>query len=116
RSGTDNRTTTDFCPVTHDGAEFTEPRGNHAGFALNAYFFAVQSYVGKNDSGPEVSFVTNHRIPDAVEMWYLAIIENDAVFDLARISEDDAITDNHVFADIAAASDLAVVSDPCRPF
>src|SRR4029077_17271273 len=112
----DNRTTPDFYPVPHDRTEFSESGRNQSGFALNANFFAIQSNVRKYDSGSKGGFVADHRIPDVIEMWYLGIIKDDAVFEFARISKDGAIADDHIFPDITTASDLAVVSDPGRTF
>jgi hypothetical protein len=43
---------------------------------------------------------------------YLGAVKDDAVFKLARVAKNDAVTDDHIFPDIAAASDFAVVSDP----
>ena len=59
-------------------------------------------------------FVPNYRIPDIVKVGYLGVVEDNAVFKLARIAKNHAVADDHVFPDIAAASDFAVFSDPCR--
>ena len=46
----------------------------------------------------------------------VSVVEHDAIFEFARITEHDPITDDHVFAYITAAPYFAVVPDPCRAF
>jgi len=59
-------------------------------------------------------FVPNYRIPDIVKVGYLGVVKDNAVFKLARIAKNHGVADDHIFPDIAAASDFAVFSDPGR--
>jgi hypothetical protein len=49
-------------------------------------------------------------------MWDLRIIEEDAVLELTRIPHHHAVPNDHIFAHVASASDLAILSNPRRPF
>jgi hypothetical protein len=112
RSRADNRAAPDLRSVADDSPKFSEPGSDQSGFAPDAYFFAIQSNIRKDDSSSEMRLIPEHRIPHVIEMWYFRVIKNDAVFELARISKDNAIADDHVFPDITAASNLAVIPDP----
>src|SRR5438105_32549 len=60
--------------------------------------------------------MTEDRVADVIEMRHLRFIEQDAILELARVPHHDAISDDHIFAYIAAAPDMTVLSDPRRPF
>ena len=49
-------------------------------------------------------------------MRHFGVVEDDAILKFAGIAEHDAVTDDHVFADVTAAAYFAVASDPGRAF
>ena len=49
-------------------------------------------------------------------MRHLRFIEQDAVLEFARVPHHHAVADDHVFPHVTAAADVAVLSDPGRPF
>jgi hypothetical protein len=77
------------------------------------YLFAVESEIRDNHTGSEMRFVSEHRVANIAEMRNLGLVEDDAVFEFARITEDDAITNDHVLPDITTTANLAIVPDPC---
>jgi len=64
----------------------------------------------------EMRAMTEDRIADVTEMRNLRVVENDAVFELARVAHDDAVPDDHIFAHITTAADMAVFANPGRTF
>jgi hypothetical protein len=107
---------TDLCPIADDGPKFAQSGRNELGFRFYSDLLTVQSDVGEDDTGAEVDLITQHRITDVTEVRNVGVIENDAIFELARIAEHDPVADDDVFAYITAAPDFAVVSDPGRAF
>src|SRR5438132_12771202 len=60
--------------------------------------------------------ITKDRIAHVIEMRRLRLVEENAVFEFARVSHDDAIAHNDVLAHVTTAADLAIFADPGRPF
>src|SRR4029077_15493883 len=60
--------------------------------------------------------MTNDRITHVIEVRHLHFIEQDGVFEFAGVSHDYAVADDHVFAHVTTAADVAVFTDPRRAF
>src|SRR6266404_210020 len=60
--------------------------------------------------------MTQDRIADIVEMRRLHFVEEDAIFEFARVSHDHAIAHNDVLAHVTTAANFAIFADPRRPF
>src|ERR671931_2405911 len=60
--------------------------------------------------------MTNDRVTHIIEVRYLHFIEQDGIFELAGVSHDDAVADDHIFAHVTAAANVAVFADPRRAF
>jgi hypothetical protein len=114
RTGTNDRVATDLCTVAYNRPKFAQPGRNELGFRFHRDLLAVQSDIGEDDTGAEVDLITQHGITDVTEVRYVGVIEDDAIFEFARIAEYDPVADDDVFADVAAASDFAIISDPGR--
>src|SRR5438477_538231 len=74
---------------------------------------AVRSNECRSD--PAVTNVSN-RITYVIEVRHLYFIEEDGVFEFAGVSHDYAIPDDHVFAHVTTAANVAVFADPRRAF
>src|SRR6266567_3366054 len=60
--------------------------------------------------------ITQDRIADVIEMRRLHLVEEDAIFEFARVSHDHAIADNDVLAHVTTAANFAIFADPGRSF
>ncbi len=49
-------------------------------------------------------------------MRHLHFIEQDGILEFAGVPHDNTVADDHVFADVTAAANLAVFADPRRAF
>jgi hypothetical protein len=63
-----------------------------------------------------MSVVTEDRIANVIKMGRLHFVEKNAILELARVSHNHAIPDDHVLAHVTAAPNLAIFADPCRAF
>jgi hypothetical protein len=120
RIATDDRTrandgvTANLCPVAYNRSKFAQAGRNELGFRFHRDLLTVQSDIGEDDTGAEMDLITQHGVTDVTEVRDVGIVEDDAIFEFARISEHDPVTDDDVFADVAAAPDFAIVADPGR--
>ncbi len=76
----------------------------------------IEFHVRKNHAGAEMCTVTQNGIAHVIKMRRLCFIEENAIFELARISHHHAIAHHYILAHIAAAADVAILADPGRPF
>ena len=74
----------------------------------------IQFHIRENHARAEMRPIAENRIADVTEMRHLRFVEEDAVLELAGISHHHAVADDHVFAHVTAAADVAVLSDPGR--
>src|SRR5215469_12388476 len=116
RARADYRLTTDLGVITDDGAELAQPRCDRLVFVSQMDFFPVQSHICQNHSCPQVGLVAENGVTDIVKMRDLGPVEYYAIFKLARVTKDCAVANDHIFADITTASDLAIIADPGRTF
>jgi len=114
RAGIDHCVAADLRSIANDCAEFSEARRNVAIGCYHRDFRVIEFNVGENNACAQMCVVTNNRITDVIEMRHLYFIEQDRVFEFAGVSHDNAVANDHVFAHVAAAADVAVVADPCR--
>jgi hypothetical protein len=115
RTRANDRVTTDLCPVAYNRPKFAQPGLNELGFRFHSDLPAVQSDIGEDDTGAEMNLITQHGITNVTEVRDVGVIEDDAIFEFARITEHDSVADDDVFTDVAATPDFAIVSDPGRP-
>ena len=66
--------------------------------------------------GAEMRAMPQDGIADVIKMRHLRVIKQDAIFELARVPHHHSIPDDHVFAHVTSAPDVAVLSDPRWPF
>jgi len=114
RTRANDRVATDLCPVAYNRPKFAQPGRDELGFRFHSDLLAVQSDIGEDDTGAEMDLITQYGITDVTEMRNVGVIEDDAIFEFARIAKYDSVADDDVFADVAAASDFAIISDPGR--
>jgi hypothetical protein len=113
RPGAEHGLATDLSTVTDDRTELGQ-----TGFDSLAIFFAhrhkasVQSHVRADHSRSEVRFVSEDGITDIVIMRDLAPIEEQTVFELARIPEDAVIAYYDVFPEVGPAANDCPTTDP----
>src|SRR5438876_6524764 len=60
--------------------------------------------------------ITQDRIADVVEMRRLHLIEENTIFEFARISHNHAIAHHDVLAHVTTAADLTIFANPGRAF
>ena len=116
RAGIDHCVAADLRSIANDCAEFSEAGRNVAIGCYDRDFGVIELYVGENHARAQMCVVTNDRITDVIEMRHLHFIEQDGVLEFAGVSHDHAVADDHVFAHVAAAPNVAVFADPCRAF
>jgi hypothetical protein len=63
-----------------------------------------------------MGFVAKYGISHIIEMWHLGPVEDQTIFKLARISCHDAVSDDHILADVTPIPNLAILSNPSRTF
>lgn len=114
RAGVDDGVAADLGVVADDGAKFFQAGGDAFVAGGDEDFAAIKAHVGKDDAGAEVGLVAEDGIAHVVEVRDFAVVEEDAVLKFAGIAEDAVVTDDHVFANVAAAANLAVFADPGR--
>src|SRR5690242_15493938 len=74
----------------------------------------IELHVGKNRAGAEVRFVAKNGIADVIKVRHLNLVEENTILELARVTHDDAVAHDHVFADVAARANMAAFPDPSR--
>src|SRR5439155_23168744 len=79
-------------------------------------FRVIEFYVGENHARTKVSVVTQDGITDIIEVRYPRFIEQDAIFEFARVTHHNTIPSDDVLAHVTAAANLAVFADPSRAF
>ena len=114
RAGIDHCVAADLRSIANDRAEFSEARRNVAIGALHRDFAVIELYVGENHARAQMRVMTKNRITHVIEMRHLCFIEQDAVFEFARVAHDYAVADDDVFAHVTAAANVAVFADPRR--
>ena len=72
--------------------------------------------VGNFHARAEMRLVTENGVADVIEMRRLRGIEQQRVFQFARIADHAAVADDDVFAEIGIVADLAVFADDGRAF
>jgi hypothetical protein len=60
--------------------------------------------------------VTQDGITDIIEVRHLRFIEQNAIFEFARVTHHDTIAGYDVLAHVTAATNLAIFADPRRTF
>jgi hypothetical protein len=105
----------DFRVVAEHGAEFAQ--AGVEGFAILLHDdVALKEFdVGNFYTCAEVGFVAENGIADVIEMRRAGVVEEDRIFNLARIAHDAAVAKDDVFAEIGVVADLAVPADDGWP-
>src|ERR1044072_5668975 len=62
-----------------------------------------------------MGFVAENRIADITEVRHLGVIEEQRVFELARIPDHAAVPNDYVFAQISIVPNLAILPDDRGP-
>ena len=114
RAGIDHCVAADLRSIADDRAEFSQAGRNVAIGCYDRDFGVIELHVRENHARAEMRVMTKDRIADVIEMRHLRFIEQDAVFEFARVAHDYAVADDHVFAHVTAAADVAVLADPRR--
>src|SRR5262245_16683683 len=116
RAGINHRVATNLSPVADNRTKLFKSRSNVSLFRRNRDLAVIEFHVRQDHACAEVRFESENRIADVIEMRHLRFVEDDAVFEFARVAHDHAVADHDILAHITAASDMAVVADPRRPF
>lgn len=108
-AGVDDTVAADFSMIANHCAELAESGRLKSAFGEgDEDFFAIEANVRQDDAGAEVGGVAENGIADVVEVGDLCAVENQTVFEFARVSEDAVIPNDYVFTDVATASNFAV--------
>lgn len=78
--------------------------------------FAIEADIGNDDAGAEMGFIAEDGIADVIEVGDFAIVEDDAVFELAGVSECGIGADNDVFTDVGTCAHGGAGADPSGTF
>lgn len=106
----------DFDAVADDGPELFQSGGCGALRRADDDFAFVQTHIGKNDTGSQVSTVAEDGVADVIEVGNLCPVEDDAIFELTGVSENNFVADDDVFADVTTGANMTAVADPGGSF
>jgi hypothetical protein len=112
----DDGVTADLGVIADDGAELSQAGGNALFPCGDHDFAAIETDIGKDDAGAKMGLVAEDGVAHIIEVRDFAVIEQNAVLELAGIPEYAAIAHDYIFPYVAAAADLAVFANPRRPF
>jgi hypothetical protein len=107
---------TDLHAITDYRAEFTKTGGNDGSFMTYRDFLMIQAEIGKDYSSTKMSAVSEDGIANVTEMGDLGVVEDHAILELARISQNHSVPNDDVFSDVTAGPDLASFADPGGSF
>ena len=107
-AGIDHRIAADLRPITDNRAEFLQAGGDAAISRAHVNLAVIEFHIRENHARAEMRAVTENRIADVIEMRHLRFIEEDAVLEFARVPHHHAVADDHIFAHVTTAADLAV--------
>src|SRR5262249_41843573 len=102
----------DLCLVANNGSEFSQTSLKRLPVDMELDGLAIQAHVGQDNASRQVRLIAQDRIADIVKVRHLGFVKYKRVLKLTRIAQDNAISNDYVFANVAAASDLAVLSNP----
>src|SRR2546430_3014559 len=95
RARINDRVATNLCSVTDYRAEFCQPGGDIAIGCHDSDFAMIELHVRENHASAEMGVVTKNGIAHIIKMRHLRFVEKNAIFEFARVSHHDAITDDH---------------------
>src|SRR5918996_966191 len=75
----------------------------------------IEFNVRENHAGAKVRLMAQDGVAHVIKMRHLYFIEQNAVFEFARIAHYDAITGDDVLTHVTTAANLAVFADPRGP-
>src|SRR5260370_8630098 len=110
------RVAADFSSITHDRDDLGKAVRNVPVGSGHGDLAVIEFHIRQNAAGAEMCFKSKNGIANVIEMRRLRFVENNAVLELARISHDYSVSDDDIFAHVPAAADMAILSDPGRPF
>lgn len=114
-AGTQHTVAADLRPVADDGAELPQARVEHfPGRGRDRDMAAVEPHIRANDARPQMRPALEDGVADVVEMRHLALVEEQAVLEFARVSQHAAPARHDPLAHISPAPHHRALADPGR--
>ncbi len=112
-TGGEHTIASDLGVVADDGTELAQSGGKGPAIgAEDGDLGVVEFDIRENDAGSEVGLVAEDGISDVIVMGHLGLVENEAVFELAGVSGDDAVADDDILTNVTPAANLTALADP----
>src|SRR5271154_7183378 len=105
-----------FRAVAQQRAEFAQAGVKRHTVHVHKNIAGQKFEVGNFYARAEVRLVAENGVADVIEVRRLRAVEEERVFQFARIADDTVVADDDIFAKVGVVADLTVTSDDGRTF